>query len=350
MKLCALMQRRRLVCVLLRWIVKWPRFAAGSASALKMIDGQGRTVRIVDIWSWGEPVDGERLADTLSAALRTYAVVPDVVADAITLWVLHTWMIDRFVCSPRLAILSPCKGCGKTTVLRLLNLLVRRPKRAGSISPPALFRMIEKFRPTVLLDETEKYIEHGGDLHALLNEGHIQGGSVVRVLGTELELREFSIFSPVAFCRNGRLPDDLEQRSIVIEMQRRRPDEPLAELREDRAQVLHDLARQCSRWGEDHSGTVADIDPDMGALINREADNWRPLYQIADVIGGDWPARARQAAMMLRPSESESTGPMLLSDIRSVFDTKTADRISSIDLCEALAGMEGRAVAGVAFR
>ena len=57
-------------------------------------------------------------------------------------------------------------------MLRFLNKVVRRPKRAGSISPPALFRAVEMFQPTILLDETEKYIEHGGDLHALLNEGH----------------------------------------------------------------------------------------------------------------------------------------------------------------------------------
>ncbi|MFY9839411.1 MAG: hypothetical protein WAK55_23635, partial [Xanthobacteraceae bacterium] len=120
--------------------------------------------------------------------------------------------------SPRLAVTSPTKGCGKTTVLRLLNLVARRPKRAGSITSSALFRVVEQFHPTIILDETEKYIEHGTDLHALLNEGHCTGGTVLRVLGDKQELREFSVFGAVAFAANGRLPDDLEQRSIVIEM------------------------------------------------------------------------------------------------------------------------------------
>ena len=305
-------------------------------------DGQGRAVKIVDIWSWSDPVDGDYLATTLAAAIKTYVVVPDAAADTIAFWIIHTWLVDRFTISPRLAITSPTKGCGKTTILRLLNQIVRRPKRAGSISPPALFRAVEKFRPTILLDETEKYIEHGGDLHALINEGHAKGGSVLRVLGEKLDLREFRIFSAVAFARNGRVPDDLEQRSIVIEMQRRRPDEALAELRDDRCQVLHDLARMCSRWAEDNAAGVVDIDPDMAGLINRDADNWRPLFAIADVIGADWPDRIRQAAIALRPSESESTGPMLLADIKTVFDTKLVDRLASTDLCEALATMEGR--------
>ena len=168
-----------------------------------------------------------------------------------------------------------------------------------------MFRAVEQFQPTILLDETEKYIEHGSDLHALLNEGHCAGGTVLRVLGEKLELREFGIFGAVAFARNGQLPDDLEQRSIVIELQRRKSDEQLAELREDRCEGLDIIARKCARWAQDHGGELVDTDPDMGDLINRTADNWRPLFAIADAIGSDWPARIREAAIALAPRESD---------------------------------------------
>jgi hypothetical protein len=80
----------------------------------------------------------------------------------------------------------------------------------------------------------------------------------------------------------------------------------------------------------------------MGALINRTADNWRPLFAIADLIGDDWPVRIREAAAVLAPRDSESTGPMLLADIKEVFDEKGTDRLASADMCEALTAMEGR--------
>jgi len=147
-----------------------------------------------------------------------------------------------------------------------------------------------------LMDETEKYVEHGSDLHALINEGHCKGGTVLRVLGEKLELREFSVFGAVAFARNGRLPDDLEQRSIIIEMKRRLADEPLANLRDDRSEPLEQLASMCARWAADAGDRVSNSDPDMGAMINRIADNWRPPYSIADFIGGDWPKNVRRAA------------------------------------------------------
>jgi Protein of unknown function (DUF3631) len=190
--------------------------------------------------------------------------------------------------------------------------------------------------------KTEKYIEHGSDLHALLNEGHCKGGTVLRVLGDKLELREFSVFAAVAFAANGRLADDLEQRSIVIEMQRRRADEDVTELREDRCEQLRNLARMCARWADDFADMICDHDPDMGGLINRVADNWRPLFAIADAIGSDWPSRAREAAASLMPREVESIGPMLLNDIKSVFDDRATDRLSSADVCEALNAMEGK--------
>jgi hypothetical protein len=150
------------------------------------------------------------------------------------------------------------------------------------------------------------------------------------VLGDKLELREFAIFGAVAFARNGSLPDDLEQRSIVIRLQRRRPDEPLSE---HRCESLRNTARMAARWAEDMGDIIRSHDPDMGGLINRVADNWRPLFAIADAIGSDWPERARAAAAALAPRESDSTRTMLLADIKAIW---------SEELAEALAAMEGR--------
>jgi len=307
-------------------------------------EGQGRAVKIDDPLPWYEPVSGDLIATTLACVVKTYLVLPDAAADAIALWILHTWLVDRFTMSPRLAITSATKGCGKTTLLRLLVHVTRRGKKTGSISPSALFRAVEKFHPTIMLDETEKYVEHGSDLHALLNEGHCKGASTWRVLGEKMELREFGVFGAVAFARNGRIPEDLEQRSIIIEMQRRLAGEQLTRLRDGPNDELQRVARMCARWAEDHAVEVdgASVDTDTGDAINRIGDNWLPLFAIADVIGDDWPDRIREAAASLIPRESDSLGTMLLADIKMIFDEKQTDRVASADVCEALAAIEGR--------
>jgi hypothetical protein len=292
---------------------------------------------------WPDPVDGDHVAEALRATIRRYAVLSDAAADAIALWILLSWAVDNFSIAPRLAVTSPTKGCGKTTVLRLLNKLTRRALKSGCITTAALFRAIEQLKPTLILDENEKYLEAGSDLHAILNEGHCRGATVLRVLGENQELRCFDIFGLVAFARNGRIPDDLEQRSIVIEMQRRLPGESLAELRDDRSEQLDNLARMCCRWADDVADVIRDHDPDMGGLINRVADNWRPLFAIADAISSDWPDRIRQACADLMPSSenADSIDTMLLADIKTIFDDNGADRLSSEQICEALVTMEG---------
>lgn len=303
--------------------------------------GQGRAVKIADPLPWHEPVNGDHLATAIVCALRTYIAISESVADAVALWCIYTWSADAFHIAPRMAITSPTKGCGKTTLLALIGQLVRRSKRAGSISPAALFRVIEKFRPTILLDETEKYLEPDSDCHALLNEGHRKGGSVMRVLEPNFELREFDVFGPVAFCRNGWMPDDLAQRSIIIAMQRRTYDDQITEFREDRCDNLKTLARMACRWSDDHTEALRDADPDVG-FINRDADNWRPLFAVADEIGSDWPERIRTAAAILTPRESDSIGPMLLEDVRAIFDEHQMERIGSQACCNKLSELESR--------
>jgi hypothetical protein len=308
----------------------------------KSDDCQGRPLALPDVMPWPDPIDGDRAAEALKATFKRYIRMSEAEADVCALWVLLSWTIDKFSKAPRLAITSPTKGCGKTTLLTLLSKLCRKPLRSGSTTPSVLFRVIDILHPTFLLDESEKFLEVNSEFHALLNQGHARGDYALRNVGDSHEPRMFDTFCLAAFARNGRIPDDLEQRSIVIELQRRLPGETLDVLREDRADDLRNLARMCCRWADDYADEVADIEPDMGSLINRTADNWRPLFAIADLIGLDWPARIRDAAYALIGTEPDSDDSVLLADIKATYEAKGTDRLSSEDICEALAAIEGR--------
>jgi hypothetical protein len=80
-------------------------------------NGQGRAVKLVDALPWHEPVYGDELASTLAHAIKTYIALPDVTADAIALWTLHTWIVNAFAISPRLAITSPRRLCCGSSVV-----------------------------------------------------------------------------------------------------------------------------------------------------------------------------------------------------------------------------------------
>ena len=82
-----------------------------------------------------------------------------------------------------------------------------------------------------------------------------------------------------------------------------------------------------------------------GELHDRAADNWRPLLAIADLAGGEWPGRARHAALVMagaNEGEDGSLRTLLLRDIRDLFTSRGVARLRSEEIVEALVQMEDR--------
>jgi len=102
--------------------------------------------------------------------------------------------------------------------------LVRRPLLATNIAPAPLFRCVEEFRPTLLLDEADAWLKENEELRGILNGGHSRKtAKVIRCVGDEHDVRAFSTFCAKAVAGIGRLADTLEDRSIIIPMKRKRP-------------------------------------------------------------------------------------------------------------------------------
>jgi hypothetical protein len=306
--------------------------------------GQGRALVLPEPEPWPNSIDGAALLTEIVSAVTSHVIMSAAAADAFALWVIHTHAVDAFTITPRLAIMSPEKQCGKTTLLDVLACLVRRPLPTANASVSGIFRTIEIAGPTLLLDEADRFVTNQNDeLLGILNSGHRKGGSVLRTVGDDHEPRMFSTFAPCAFALIGRLPDTLEDRSVIIELRRRTSNEAVTLFRLDRTEHLQVLARKAARWAADNIEKLRTADPNVGELFNRVADNWRPLLAIADLAGGDWPKRARQAATAATKRDLEnSIGVELLADIQAIFAEKKTDRLPSGDLAEALAKIEGR--------
>jgi putative DNA primase/helicase len=293
---------------------------------------------------WPETVDTGALLDTVVGELGRYMIMPGASRDAVALWVLLTYCRDTFFVLAMLAIQSPQKRCGKSTLLILLHKLASRALLVANLSPAALFRLVEKYSPTLLLDEADAWAKENEELRGLLNCGHTkETAHVVRVEGEALEPRVFNVFCPKALAGIGGLPDTIEDRSIIVPLKRRRPDESVEKLRLDRLNLTH-VRRLAVRWAADSAAALRAADPAVPTeLHDRAADNWRPLLAIADLAGGEWPAKARRAAIAfaLADADEDSIGVLLLGDLRTIFD-HVGDRITSDDLVDRLAHFEDR--------
>jgi putative DNA primase/helicase len=307
--------------------------------------GQGQPLHLPEIEPADHPVNGEALLTQLTAAIERHVVLPAHASVAIALWILWSHVYNAFDIAPRLALLSPEKRCGKTTLLRLLAALTPKPLLASNVTPAALFRTIETASPTLLVDEFDSFGVENEELRGLLNSGHNRDSAfIVRVCGDDHEPRKFSTWAPIVIAAIGSLPDTILDRSIVVPMRRKLPSEKIAKLTDTAKDCLRVLARSAARWAKDREADLRQARPDVPAELNdRGQDNWYPLLCVAHVIGGEWPERARQAAVALSGTDDPtSTKTELLADIRAVFEATGADRLSSVDLCDRLAALQDR--------
>ncbi len=314
-------------------------------------EGQGTAVFLKDPEPWPHEVDADTLLSDLVRIFDRYISLPQGGATVLALWTLHAHALDAFDISPILLLTSPEKRCGKTLTLIVLSVLVPRPVTAANITAATLFRAVEKFGPTLLVDEADTFLGDRQELVGLINSGHHRANAfVLRCVGDEHEPRQFFTWAAKALAgieKPGSFRDTLRDRSICLGLRRQSPEERRVRLRLDRIEAEGDpLRRKAFRWAKDHIAPLREADPSVpSGLTDRAADNWRPMLALADEVGGRWPERARRAASLLSgagASEDDSVRVQLLSDVRDLFAMSGVDRLRSKEIVSELTRLEGR--------
>jgi putative DNA primase/helicase len=303
-------------------------------------DGAGNAVLFPEVTPWALPVDGGELLDDLSALIGRYLVAPKHADHAMALWIVFTHAIDAAEVAPILMLKSAEKRCGKTTALSLIQRLSYRALPAANITAPALFRSIEAWAPTLLIDEADMFLKDSPELNGIINSGHTRPTAfVIRTVGEDFEPRKFSTWGAKAIASIGGQSTTLHDRSIIIELRRKLPGESAEKLRHADRRGFERITQRIVRFAKDNQDRFGAHRPNIPDVLNdRAADNWEFLLAIADVAGGRWPELARQAAIALSGAadDAKSVGQELLEDIREIFDHKRVDRISTGQLLEAL--------------
>lgn len=288
------------------------------------------------------------LLDEVYDFLGRFVAYPSEAAHvAHVLWIAHTHMMAAWESTPRIAFLSPEPGSGKTRALEISELLVPRPVEAVNVTPAYLFRKVADAAgaPTILFDEIDTIFgpkaKDNEEIRGLLNAGHRRGAVAGRcvVRGKIVETEEIPAYCAVALAGLGDLPDTILSRSVIIRMRRRAPDEHVEPYRRRVHKPDGDLIyNRLAGWAEFTVTDISDTWPDMpDGIKDRDADVWEPLLAVADAAGGDWPERARVAAVSLVSASKAGTpslGIRLLSDLKTVFGF--SDAISTKTIIETL--------------
>ncbi len=297
-------------------------------------------MEIDSIEPWSEQIEPAQLLIDVAKCIKRFIVCETETATAAALWVAMTHFIDVVQIAPLAVITAPEKRCGKSQLLFLLGRLVQCPLTASNISPAALFRAIDAWQPTLLVDEADAFMKENEELRGLINCGHTRDSAyIVRVVGENFTPTKFNVWGAKAISGIGHLADTLMDRAVILELRRKLPHETVDRLRYAEADLFNTLAAKLARFADDYRSQVRDARPHLPEQLNdRAQDNWEPLLAIAGVAGGNWPQWARSAALKLSGTESDalSIGVELLLDIKEIFDTKRIEKIFTSDLIEAL--------------
>lgn len=276
--------------------------------------------------------------EAIAKVLRRQVVVQDHVVTAGVLWIAGTWGFQDCDIFPRFVITSATKRCGKSTLLAVILKFVRRGLKADNVSEASMFRIIEKYRPTLCVDEADSSFSTHPELRNLVNSGYERSGAVIRCVptpdGKNYAEVMFRTFAPVLLAGIGGFHDTVLDRAIVAKLERAparggAAPKPLREraLAAIAARITPHLAAHAAAIGAAMAGGAGRLPP---GLSDRAQDCWEPLIAIADLAGGGWPDKARAAAVAL--SGGVGTAGMkelLLADLRELVNTERAKGVEA---------------------
>jgi Protein of unknown function (DUF3631) len=282
-----------------------------------------------DVVIENDAIEGDRIAAAVYHFLGRFVSYPSEHAHiAHTLWIIHTHLMHVWDSTPRIAFLSPEPASGKSRALEITELLVPNPVTSVNMTPSYLFRKVGSGEgATILYDEIDTVFgpraKENEEIRGLLNAGHRRGATAARCVlrGRNVETEEIEAYAPVALAGLGWLPDTILSRSVIIRMRRRHAGEKVEPFR----RRIHERAglAVCQRIALWARGAEVNLPDEIHADIqDRDADVWEPLIAVADAIGGDWPHRARTAAVALVSQSKErepSLGVRLLADLKGIF-------------------------------
>jgi hypothetical protein len=127
-------------------------------------------------------------------------------------FIVSTWFIEKLPIAPYVALVGLPRS-GKTTALRLLDLLCRRSLLTSDITSAGFYETCNRVTPTLLIDETATAGDRRALFH-LLRVGSTKGSVAIR------RNKAFNAYCPKVVCWT-ELPHDaaLNSRCIIISSQ-----------------------------------------------------------------------------------------------------------------------------------
>ena len=291
---------------------------------------------------WPESVNLLELIREIEAIVSEVMECSPAVATAVSYFCLCTWFFDYTNYAAYFCVTAATHKSGKSTLLRLMNRISRRPYSIGPKPTEAVaFRAIDAYSPTLFCDEVDTYLKEAEALQGVFNCG-IERGDEACVTRNEKDrngnyvLRQYDCFGFKAF---GGIQADgvgraLMSRAIVVTLK------PAKNIRAKKTRIrdidperFDSICRKCARVAEDLGPRVEKLKreerpefPD--SFDGRDCDKWELIFTVARFAGDEELKRVKDAAVSLEGDKPDDPDWKieLLTDIRQIYWRAISDK------------------------
>jgi putative DNA primase/helicase len=130
------------------------------------------TVIFDTIVPYPAPVNIAELLSDIEGVIKRHVVLSEPAAAALAVWVLHSYTFELRDTVAYVAIESPEKRCGKTTLLSVLAAMASKSLIASNITVGARFRAIHTCTPTLFIDEADTFLAGNSIMRGIINSGN----------------------------------------------------------------------------------------------------------------------------------------------------------------------------------
>jgi hypothetical protein len=205
-------------------------------------------------------------------------------------WVMMSWQNEKYETIPYLFFFGAMES-GKSRALEILQQLCFRAWISSNVTPASIYRTIEQWKPTLLVDESESFIGLP-EVIALLNSGYKRGLIIPRQVldqNGNYETAWFEVFSPKAIAGTADLVSTLRSRCIMFKMHKCTREIPIfldkelcANLRDKLLKWRFDNALGVDSEGSvgfsDKAGRLEQLGESLGS--GRLSELFFPLYDV----------------------------------------------------------------------
>jgi Protein of unknown function (DUF3631) len=179
--------------------------------------------------------------------------------------------------------------------------MIQRPYAAVEATGAAVYRIVDRLKPTLLLDEADKLFQRNTVLAHIINTSWTNSGQKIPRVGPGGVVVEYDPYGTQAIAMKGlNMPDTTLSRCIPCMIWPKLPTEVVEDFNYVDDEEFRMLRRKLARWTVDNAAALRDANPESApGFNNRIRMNWKVLLAIADLAGGDWAKRARAAALEL---------------------------------------------------